>query len=461
VTASYVAAGAATHADNAAVTPGAPAGMAAGDTITIISAIRNVAALALTPPGWTEILDLGHVLVISRDWDGVFALPSCTFSGGIAGDTTSAVAIATRGTKPSSAGVPTSLTNVSAQNIAVPAFTPLRNGSMIITAGWKQAIFTSVATLAFNTEALEASTATGNDQALVVDYVVQAVAGATGSTSFVVTGGVSAVSKGLVFALKAAPAISVIQQDVYPPRTLVTVTGLTVGDDVAIYRVVAGERTLIRAGSTDAAIDVAFLRVDAELPFGIPVSYVVVVGDMEVSTTGVVYTLPGGKVALSDAVSGDAAEVVIGAWPDKRWDRNGSVLNPGSRNVAVLQQVGQFRSEIELVTETDSARENLLQLFRNATNGILQLRAPDVLLYPGVDCFLAVLAFAEARFSQDGTDPRRLWRCTVAQVDGWAAELEATGFTYADLEAAYTGLTYANLAADYATYLLLAQADLS
>ncbi|HEX7427263.1 MAG TPA: hypothetical protein VF328_09990, partial [Mycobacterium sp.] len=203
MTATYVAAGAATHADNAAVTPGAPAGMLAGDTITIVSAIRNVAALALTPAGWTELLDLGHVIVIAREWDGLFALPSCTFSGGAVGDTTSAVAIASRGTKVSAAGVATSVTNVSAQNVNVPAFTPLRNGSLIVTIGWKQAIFTSVATLAFNTEALEASTATGNDQALVVDYAVQGAAAATGATAFVVTGGIAAVSKGLVVALNA------------------------------------------------------------------------------------------------------------------------------------------------------------------------------------------------------------------------------------------------------------------
>jgi hypothetical protein len=461
MTATFVSAGTPTHANNAAVTPGAPAGMVSGDTIVITSAIRNIAAIAVLPAGWTVLLNLGHVLICAREWDGIFTMPSCTYTGGVAGDTTSATAIAARGTKVSAAGVATSVTNVSAQNVNVPAFTPLRNGAFLIQAGWKQAIFTSVATLAFATEAVEASTALGSTQSLVIDYAIQTTAGGVGGTAFVVTGGAAAISKGWVVGLNAAPAISVIAQDVYPPRTLVTVTGLTVGDNVAIYRLVAGQRTLIRAGSTLAAIDVAFLRVDAELPFGVPVSYVAVVGDMEVSTAPVTYTLPGGKVALSDAVSGASAEVVIGAWPEKRYARNGSVLAAGSRNIAVLQELGQFASEIELVTETDSSRENLLALFRSATNGILQLRAPDTLLYPGVDCFLAVLAFAERRFSQDGSDPRRLWACTVFQTNGWAATLEAVGFTYADLEAGYVGLTYANLAADFATYLLLAQADLS
>jgi hypothetical protein len=461
VTASYVAAGAASHADNASVTPALPAGIAAGDTLVITSAIRNVAATANTPAGWSVLLTLGHVKIMAREWDGLFAAPLCTFAGGAAGDTTSAVCIALRGVRISENGTPASLTNVSAQNIAVPAFTPLRNGGFIMTGGWKQAIFTSVATLAFNAEALEASTATGNDQALVVDYAIQGAVGATGATSFVVTGGVSAVSKSWVLSVNAAPGISVLEQDVFPPRVLVTVTGLTVGDDVAIYRVVAGERTLIRAGSTASATDVAFLRVDAELPFGVPVSYVAVVGDMEVSTAPVTYDLPGGRVALSDAISGAAAEAVIGAWPERRYDRQGSVLKPGARNVVVLDAVGQFESEIELLTETDAQRESMLVLFRTATAGIVQLRSPDASIYLGVDCFIAVLTFNERRFSQDGTDPRRLWTLQVAEVDGWASGLEATGFTYADLEAAYTGLTYATLAADYATYLALAQADLS
>jgi hypothetical protein len=250
---------------------------------------------------------------------------------------------------------------------------------------------------------------------------------------------------------------------VYPPRNLITVTGLTIGDQVALYRVALGERVAVRAGSSASATDVAFLVIDAELPFGTPVYYVAVVEDMEVSSPAVTYTLPGGKVALSDAISGDSAEVVISAWPDKAYDRNGSVLKAGDRNIAVLQEVGQYTSELELYTEADSARENVNALLHSATNGILLIRAPNVTLYPDVDAFLVVLAFRQRRWSQDGSDPRRLWTLTVAEVTGWAPTLAASGWTYADLEAAYVGLTYANLATDYAgrTYLDLAQADLS
>jgi hypothetical protein len=70
--------------------------------------------------------------------------------------------------------------------------------------------------------------------------------------------------------------VTVDEQDVYPPRVLVTVTGLTIGDFVTVYRVVAGERTAVRQGAAEA-VDVAFLVLDAELPFGTPVRYVAVV----------------------------------------------------------------------------------------------------------------------------------------------------------------------------------------
>ena len=71
--------------------------------------------------------------------------------------------------------------SVSAQNIAVPAFTPLRDGGFILTGGWKQLSWTGVAALAFNTEAVDAFSALGSTQGVVLDYAVQATAGTTGS----------------------------------------------------------------------------------------------------------------------------------------------------------------------------------------------------------------------------------------------------------------------------------------
>lgn len=257
-----------------------------------------------------------------------------------------------------------------------------------------------------------------------------------------------------------AVAISALEQDTWPPRVLVTVTGLTVGDSVAVYRVVGGGRVLVRAASADAVTDTSFLRTDAELPFGVPVSYLAVVnGGTDYETSPTTYALPGGKVAISDAINGIAAEVVVLAWEEKSYSRRASVFKVGGRNVVVSGDLGMFEGDIELFTSTESARDNLTTVLRDATEGVVQVRQPGG--YAGVDSYLSVLDVTERRWSQDGSDERRVVALQVAEVEGWAPALEARGFTYADLEAAYTGLTYADLEADYAAYLALAQADLS
>lgn len=254
--------------------------------------------------------------------------------------------------------------------------------------------------------------------------------------------------------------ISATEQDTWPPRVLVAVTGLTVDDSIELLRVVDGRRIAIRGGSSSSVTDTSFLCLDAELPFGATVSYLAIVnGTDEYSTASNTYALPGGKVAVSDAINGDAAEVVILAWDEKQSQRQASVFRVGGRNVVVSGDLGMFEANIELFTETTTSHDSLIDVLRNATEGIIQIRQDGN--YDGVDSYVAVLGMTVRRFSQDGTDQRRIFNLQVAEVEGWAPALEARGFTYADLEAAYTGLTYADLEGDYTTYLALAQADLS
>jgi hypothetical protein len=409
--------------------------------------------------------------------------------------------------------------------------------------------------------------------------------------------------------------VTVDEQDVYPPRVLVTVTGLTIGDFVTVYRVVAGERTAVRQGAAEA-VDVAFLVLDAELPFGTPVRYVAVVssdtdvlgepgnanpyfetdasdwtatggaavrstaqahegvaslqltpdgvtgtarvecgsvggaaaGDpvggqawvrcasarnivaslkhytaaavldsttsaapvavaantwtlIEVDgtapvagrtalsiemtgtppaghvlhvdeayvasigvehehwSTAATYTLPDGQVVVSDAIAGTAASCVITAWPRKRYDRLSSTFRTASgRTVVVAGPTPSWTGLIEFYVETDAARAALATVLSTATAGIVQIRQPGG--YDGVDCYVAVTAFEEVRFSQNGSDPRRTYAVDAVQVERWAEDLEALGYTYADLVDVYDTLTYADLTGDYATYLDLAQAEL-
>ena len=255
-------------------------------------------------------------------------------------------------------------------------------------------------------------------------------------------------------------AIAVDEQDVYPPRVLVTVTGLSAGDDVAVYRVVTATRTAVRAGATTDAPGAAWLTVDAELPFGVPVSYLAVVNGVEVTTAATTYDLPGGKVVVSDAITGQASEVLIGAWPEMEYARPTTAFVVGGRNVAVSGSLAGFASEIEFLMLTVDGANALLQLLRTATQGIVQIRQSGG--YDDVDCYVQVSRARKRRFSQDGSDPKRLVVCTVLEVEPWAPELAARGYTYDDLTTVYapTG-TYADLAGDFATYLDLAQAELS
>jgi hypothetical protein len=258
----------------------------------------------------------------------------------------------------------------------------------------------------------------------------------------------------------AAVALTATEQDVYPPRVLLTVTDLSLGDTVQLYRVVGGDRTAVRAGADNAVDDPSFVRIDAELPFGVPVSYVAVVNDdFEFSTSSVTYALPGGKVVVSDAITGNAVEVVILAWPDKTYERRAAVYRVGGRNVAVVGDYGMFTGDIEFYTELTSTRDELVDLFASATEGVIQIRQPGG--YDGIDSYVAVLGVTERRFSPDGSDQRRTHLVRAAETEGWAPALEATGYTLQDIADAYDGLTLADLAGDFDTLLEVAQGDFS
>jgi len=248
-----------------------------------------------------------------------------------------------------------------------------------------------------------------------------------------------------------------VQDNSWPSRVLVSVTGLTIGDQVALYRYYRSVRYPVRAGTSDAVTDTSFVRVDAELPFGGSIVYTVVVNDsVAYSTAPLTVTLDGGKAAITDAVTGVAAEVSILAWPDKRYERPISTFRVGGRNVVVMGQRPGFTGSIEVLVESDAARENLNSVIEGATSGIVQIRQGGS--YGGVDCYVAVVADTESRWSQDGSDERRRWVLDVVEVDPWAADLEAAGVSLQDLADAYDTLTLDDLSDDYSTLLEIAQA---
>lgn len=253
--------------------------------------------------------------------------------------------------------------------------------------------------------------------------------------------------------------VDAIEQDVYPPRVLVAVTDLALGDTVELYREVGGVRTLVRGGAVEDVADPSLLRVDAELPFGVPVSYVAVVEGVEYTVGPATYTLPGGKVAVSDAVSGLSAEVVILSWPESAYERPSTTFKVGGRNVVVSGDLGMWSGTLELYVETTSSLTNLLAVLADATSGVVQLRQPGG--YDGVDAYVAVQRVRVRRWSQDGSDERRVVALDVSQVEAWGGALESPGYTLADIGDVYDGATLADLEADYATLLAVALGDYS
>ncbi len=456
--------GTAATGNNASVTPGTPSGLADGDLMLIVAAIRNSGAGTVnTPSGWTRLTPSGNVAILGRYYVSGDTMPLVTFTGGVANADTYARALKCRGAGKDvlAATAPVTQANASAANIAYPAVNVLGPGHLVLAALWKQDDATSLTTPSgFTAQGLTNMT-TGDDMLVALFTYLQVAEADISAGSSTVTGGVAAISSAAMLSIKPAPSITVQELDLWPPRTQITVSGLTIGDDIELFRVVGGVRTAVRAGSSAAVTDTSFIRVDGEIPFDVPVSYVAAVNAAgEYTTAAVTYDLPGGKAVLSDAISGLSAEVVIESWPEKVYDLQASVIKAGGRNIVVSSDVGMFEATLQLFFEEWSSSENFLTLVRAATEGTLQLRRP-LSTYDGVDCYIGIVGMRERRFSQDGTDGRRLWQVTVAETDGWSSALEAQGFTYNDLATAYTGLTYDDVDDDYATYLAVAQADLS
>ena len=120
--------------------------------------------------------------------------------------------------------------------------------------------------------------------------------------------------------------------------------------------------------------------------------------------------------------------------------------------------IGMFESTLELFFEAYSSSENFFGMLESATEGILQLRAPSA-TYKGVDCYLAILAASEVRFSQDGSDGRRTWTLDVVEVEAWSPLLEAAAFTLQDVYDTWPEI--GPWGSFYSTMLLAAQADYS
>lgn len=465
MTITLVGTGTAATAVNASVTPGLPTGTAVGDLVLIHASTRS--GTVNVPAGWASVYAVpANEALLGKFWTSTDTMPTVTFTGSVAGDDTIAQSAAFRGVAPEvltgAGGSTATLSNASAQNIAYPGSTITQANRLVLMWAWKQDDATSIATPAGWTSLGFTSPTVGNDATNQWYYQVQTTATTIVAGSLVVTGGAAAISRGAVTQMRVASQLTAtLTSTVYPPRVVLAASQLDTGQFYTISRIVAGVRTPVRGANGFVARSSALVVVDAELPFGAPVTYALTssngLDDAVVGPT--TYALPGGKVAITDATQGSAAETVVLAWDPKTYDTQNSVFVVDGKNLVVTSGLGQYTSSVQLYTETTAGNDALAAVLATASGGIVQVRQAGG--YDGVDAYWNVLSASQARFSQDGSDQRRVWTLNVAEVDGWSGNLAARGFTYADLDAAYLGLTYAQWKLDYPTYLAAAQGDYS
>ncbi|MFI0576133.1 hypothetical protein [Streptomyces tendae] len=284
-----------------------------------------------------------------------------------------------------------------------------------------------------------------------------------GSTTVVptVTATLSTSTTGAAGVLRIREASADVEADpqsVFPPRNLVSATGLATDDIVSVsyYRQVGSALTPVRAATdVDVTGQNVLLRVDAEQPFGVPYEYVAVLTDVNGLTWEVhssTFTSTVDSDVISDAVRGTGARVFIEAWPEKKRSRETTSFNVGGRLVTVGRPRSGAQSTITVSTDTTEEGDALQQVLNGLTEGVLLLRKQ--VTDPRVDGYQALIA--------DGERPNwqieySEWDLEVAESEAWPDVLEAAGFTLQDIADNYS--TLADLAADFATLLDIALND--
>lgn len=208
-TITFGSAGTVSHANNANVTPGLPASLAAGDLMVMVAVIRNSGGTPNTPSGWTRLAVFPaatNIQIFAKIAGAGESGPTVSFAGGIANADTTAQIIRLTGKWHSTANIligAASCTNASAQNITVPGLSrPDADNCILIGVGWRQDDWTSVDPRSGWTEIAEPDTTTGDDHGMVWDHAIQTTAADIAATPFVVTGGAPAISRSAVFALR-------------------------------------------------------------------------------------------------------------------------------------------------------------------------------------------------------------------------------------------------------------------
>ncbi|MER7517772.1 hypothetical protein [Streptomyces sp. NPDC126499] len=292
------------------------------------------------------------------------------------------------------------------------------------------------------TERADDSVATGHDARL--GTATGSVTAGSGTTTSTVTATLAVASTGAAGVLRlreASASITATAQSVFPPRNLVSVTGLLAENvsTVTVYRQVGTARTVVRAAS---AVDVTgsnvLLRVDGEQPFGVPVSYVAVLTDVN----GVQWVITSNSLTssvssdvISDAITGIGAAVRLQATSSRKRDRDATRFNVGGRRVMVSKPRSAPSFSLVLKTESDAAATDLDTVLDSATEGVILIRHRTQLAR--LDGHYAIPSDEE-----DPTwyDEQVVWTLEADAAEPWPDTLEAAGFTLQDIADNFTSL---------------------
>lgn len=314
-------------------------------------------------------------------------------------------------------------------------------------------------TFAAVTHTSDLGTSSGNGARNIQDS--SSVTAGSGTQAPTVTATLSSASTGVAGVLRVREASSTINataQSVFPPRNLVSATGLT-GDNIVtatLYRQVGTDLTAVRAASgIDVTGQSSLLRVDAEQPFGIALTYAAVLTDVN-GAQWTVYSAPiTSTVAadvISDAIRGVGAAVKVESPLEKKRDRDAAQFNVGGRIVVVGRPRSAPSSSITVRTETDEDGDALNEVLDGATEGVILVRKQTSL--PRLDGSYALLGDNEA---PTWYDEFRWFTLDVVKADDWPDTMEAAGFVLQDIANNYS--TLADISTAFATLLAIALQD--
>ena len=323
-----------------------------------------------------------------------------------------------------------------------------------------RAITASGITYAATTGHLNGAVATGNGARFVMDE--STVTAGSGTQAPTVAATLSAASTGVGAALRireASSDVNATAQSVFPPRNLVSATGLTDDDIVTatLYRQVGTALTPVRAASNiDVTGQATLLRVDAEQPFGVSMNYAAVLTDVN-GAQWIVYSGPITSTVtsdvISDAIRGVGAAVKVEAPLGWKRDRDATQFNINGRIVVQGKARSSRSGTITVRTETDDDGDALNEVLDGATEGVILVRKQNSL--SRLDGTYALIDDSE---DPNWYDAYRWFQLNVVQADDWPDVMEAAGFTLQDIANNFS--TLSDIAAFFTTNLLaIAQYD--